>query len=437
MVVNIVTVQSGWILQKIAERIVNEGKNQGYDFRLSHQSSDDVDCNVYIDIQNCFVQKSKTLDIGFFTHMDLDSIDTVNKNCLNLDYIIHMCSRYYEKFKSIFDENKMSVLFPAEVNTNFTQYKPKIGIFQRGKYEGKGFYFMLDLADNPIIENFRFKFVGKDWDAVVDKLKSKNIEVEYFTDEDYSSYPAQIHDVDYVLVPSLWEGGPMGILEALASGKEIISADVGFVGDFQVDHIFKPNDIDGLNDILENILKPIRRRRNSTEGLTYKSYVESLIQIINKIKMKKLNLGCGTEYLQGWVNVDSGNTLCDVKHDLEIFPWPFAESSVTEIRMHHVLEHISKENFIPFLREMYRVCCNGAVINIDSPHAGSDNFWTDPTHKLPLTTRTFDYFDSTKPLYVNGTIYNWNDIKITVQEAVKIPNEPNGPDIRFKLIINK
>jgi SAM-dependent methyltransferase len=153
--------------------------------------------------------------------------------------------------------------------------------------------------------------------------------------------------------------------------------------------------------------------------------------------MKKLNLGCGTDYMDGWVNIDNGNTRCDVKHDIEEFPLPFEDSSVDEIKMQHILEHVSRDKFIPLIREIYRVCVNGAVINIISPYAGSDNYWTDPTHKLPLTTRTFDYFDNTKPLGVNGKIYGWDDIQINVGEAVKVPNEPNGPDVRYKLIIKK
>jgi ubiquinone/menaquinone biosynthesis C-methylase UbiE len=153
--------------------------------------------------------------------------------------------------------------------------------------------------------------------------------------------------------------------------------------------------------------------------------------------MKKLNLGCGTDYINGWVNVDSGNCRCDINHNIETFPWPFDDNSVSHIKMQHILEHISKENFIPLMREIYRVCCDGAQVGIISPHAGSNNFWTDITHKLPLTVRTFDYFDKTKPLYVNGKIYGWDDIDLTVSYASEIPNEPNGPDVMHKLIINK
>ena len=98
MVINIITVDSGWILQKISERIVSEGNRLGHNFSISRGAKNDVDCNLYVDIQNCYQAKSSTLDIGLFTHADKDNLNTVNRNCLSLDYIIHMTNRYYKMF---------------------------------------------------------------------------------------------------------------------------------------------------------------------------------------------------------------------------------------------------------------------------------------------------------------------------------------------------
>lgn len=153
--------------------------------------------------------------------------------------------------------------------------------------------------------------------------------------------------------------------------------------------------------------------------------------------MSKLNLGCGTDYRQGWINIDSGNVKVDIHHDLEEIPWPLETSSVDEVVMIHVLEHISRDKFIGVVRELYRVCKNNATINIDAPYAGSDNFWTDPTHKMPLTVRTFDFFDPSKDLHINGKIYGWGDIKFKVAEAKLVQNKPNGPNVVFKLKVTK
>jgi len=150
----------------------------------------------------------------------------------------------------------------------------------------------------------------------------------------------------------------------------------------------------------------------------------------------KLNLGCGTDYKEGYVNVDQGECRCDVKHDLEIFPWPFEDSSAEEMWFQHIFEHFSPANFLNIVREIYRVSKNGATVTLISPHAGSDNYWTDPTHQMPLTARTFDFFDRAKPLFENGKIYGWDDVNFSV-EAQVIPNAPNGPDVVHRLTVNK
>jgi predicted SAM-dependent methyltransferase len=58
----------------------------------------------------------------------------------------------------------------------------------------------------------------------------------------------------------------------------------------------------------------------------------------------KLNLGCGRSPQPGWVNVDIARIPgVDVVADLDdcrTQPLPFAESSVSQMQMLHVLEHM-------------------------------------------------------------------------------------------------
>jgi hypothetical protein len=110
----------------------------------------------------------------------------------------------------------------------------------------------------------------------------------------------------------------------------------------------------------------------------------------------KLNLGCGTNKLEGYVNVDRAHGP-DVAHDLESFPWPWADSSVEEIRAHHVLEHLGRtpEVFIGVMKEMYRVCKGGAKVEIVVPHPRHDDFMNDPTHVRPITLNVLALFSKT------------------------------------------
>ena len=110
----------------------------------------------------------------------------------------------------------------------------------------------------------------------------------------------------------------------------------------------------------------------------------------------KLNLGCGHTRLPGHVNVDA-QPACkpDQVVDLEQFPWPWADNSVDEIQMVHVLEHLGREpqTYLSIMKELWRVCAPGAAIHIVVPHHRHDNFHSDPTHVRPVTPLGLALFD--------------------------------------------
>lgn len=106
-----------------------------------------------------------------------------------------------------------------------------------------------------------------------------------------------------------------------------------------------------------------------------------------------LNLGCGSNKIDGYVNVDRDGDP-DVRHDLETFPWPWETGSVSSVLMSHVLEHLAPD--VPTYRrlwqELYRVCAPDARVEIRCPHPRHDNFLDDPTHIRAVTPRQFTLF---------------------------------------------
>ncbi len=106
--------------------------------------------------------------------------------------------------------------------------------------------------------------------------------------------------------------------------------------------------------------------------------------------MKKLNLCCGDDYQEGWVNVDlNKNSRCDVVHNLDIFPYPFQDDSFDYVRIIDGLEHL--EDIIAVMEEVHRISTNGATVEIRVPHFSSLLSFTDPTHKHAFSTQSFDY----------------------------------------------
>lgn len=112
--------------------------------------------------------------------------------------------------------------------------------------------------------------------------------------------------------------------------------------------------------------------------------------------MLKLNLGCGHDKRTGFINVDS-QAACqpDQVVDLERFPWPWADGSVDEIVMSHVLEHLGADTdtYLGIIKELYRVCAPDARVAITVPHPRSDNYLADPTHVRPITAMGLQMFN--------------------------------------------
>jgi len=109
----------------------------------------------------------------------------------------------------------------------------------------------------------------------------------------------------------------------------------------------------------------------------------------------KLNLGCGQNKVEGYLNVDKYAACApDRVVDLEAFPWPFPDASVDEILLTHVLEHLGRETetFFGIMRELHRVLKPGGKVQIGVPHPRSEGFLGDPTHVRPISPTILTLF---------------------------------------------
>jgi hypothetical protein len=110
-------------------------------------------------------------------------------------------------------------------------------------------------------------------------------------------------------------------------------------------------------------------------------------------ELLKLNLGCGARQLAGYCNVDKFGTP-DLRCDLEVFPWPWTDNAVSEVLLSHTLEHLgaSVDVFLGIMKELYRVCADGAQVTIVVPHPRHDFYLADPTHVRPISVVTMELF---------------------------------------------
>ena len=90
--------------------------------------------------------------------------------------------------------------------------------------------------------------------------------------------------------------------------------------------------------------------------------------------MKRLNLGCGTDIKQGYVNVDIRvNFGVDKVINLNKVPWKFKDGEFDEVYAKDILEHLGKLTKTEIIEELARITKTGSAVIIRVPCA--THYW--------------------------------------------------------------
>ena len=126
----------------------------------------------------------------------------------------------------------------------------------------------------------------------------------------------------------------------------------------------------------------------------------------------RLNLGCGTDIREGFINIDLIDA-ADLQIDLEtigqfvpddnqnavygkptsgkVKKLPYPDGSVELTLCSHILEHL--HNFKDLMNELHRVTKSGGVVTVFVPIYPSKQAFQDPTHVRFFTDETFSYLN--------------------------------------------
>jgi len=185
------------------------------------------------------------------------------------------------------------------------------------------------------------------------------------------------------------------------------------------------------------------------------------------MKQKILNLGCGSNYLPGAVNVDhpgmKGKVKADVWFDLEqcnshLFDLSYkitahqdgfndidgmvnaeyrsediCANHFDKVILRHVFEHV--RNVIPMMEEIYRLLKPGGTVEITCPYWTSIWAWGDIGHVRAVNEMTFIWFskehyeenrkkNTTCSYYEPDCDFEIKDIKLSPTAAWKDVTEP-------------
>jgi len=124
----------------------------------------------------------------------------------------------------------------------------------------------------------------------------------------------------------------------------------------------------------------------------------------------KLNIGCGEDIKEGYVNIDNRNLKgVDVILDLNE-KLPFHNNYAEEVLAQDVMEHLDT---IGLLKEIHRILIQGGQVIIRVPHYSSRHNHIDPTHKKQFSVLTF--YNFVKVTNLKHKYYDWSFSKINVR----------------------
>lgn len=142
----------------------------------------------------------------------------------------------------------------------------------------------------------------------------------------------------------------------------------------------------------------------------------------------RLNLGCGQDIKDGYVNVDHLDLPgVDVVHSLLRMPWPFEDGSAEEILALDVVEHLPSHTpdlyeptIVKFVEECHRILQPGGELFIRTPGHDADFLWIDPTHVRGFAMESFDFWDDSTAFGQSTGFYSECRFKV---KASKLPNK--------------
>ena len=311
-----------WILSRIARSICDTDRRredgQGTFVDVSFEAvrsgcwpqGNGDDAVVYWDVQSCWQPifrdlQPKAWHIGAFTHLDRDAVEAFRPSWDTLDGIVHMCQRYLRVFErqGWYPAKRMTVIPPGQPCGDVFTVRPlRLGVSQRGGFPGKGDPFLFEaLVGLPEVvkEHVELQIKGSGWSQSLERFRDelRPLAVRLSESEGYASYSAFYESLDYLLVPSLWEGGPMAVPEALACGVPVIAADVGWIPEMLTMEwdsgsrvlvsgcrMFPPGNREALQMHITSLVQERLDRRRRVENMTWKGYAQKLEAFVETLK---------------------------------------------------------------------------------------------------------------------------------------------------------
>lgn len=270
--------QLGWILGKIATRLVTELETL-VDVSLGTGPDSSADINHYVWYDD-YDGRVETATIGI-TH-----IDSIRK--------FELIQSQLESARAgiCLSRSHMEDLVHAGIPSHTLCYvnPPHDGIIVRKKIHigistrlyppdpCKREWMLLELAERIDPGDFAFTIMGSDWDAIVHALRSKGFSVAYYAEFNLEKYREIVPTFDYYLYLG-WDEGSMGLLDALHAGVKTIATCQGFHLDIHGGLTHPIDDLDSVIAVFSSIAREKNERSHAVHEWTWPNYARKHLDI--------------------------------------------------------------------------------------------------------------------------------------------------------------
>lgn len=261
--VHIKSSDPGWILERMTQALA-----QRLPYVTTSKRTDPRAAIQYYLNYTEYGGRVSPIELASFTHVD-EALPDVKEQYFQVahavDVAVCMAERYAAELRTK-GIREVHVIRPGVDLDRFTPLV-KIGVVGRTYACGrKGEALVRDVLDTPGIE---WHFTGAGW-----PLPSRAL-----TD---AEMPAFYREMDYILVPSLYEGGPMCVIEALACGTRVIAPPIGWVPDFP--HIeFRTGEAADLRRVLDGVVGEKLALRKTVEQVSWDNFANAHHQLFHAL----------------------------------------------------------------------------------------------------------------------------------------------------------
>jgi glycosyltransferase involved in cell wall biosynthesis len=251
--VNIVTSDRGWILEKLAREIADRLPY------VTFGNGPDPDAAIqYYVTYSCRAKRLSPVEVGYFAHLEPEG--EARERFFSTAREVDHCICHARLYEGVLREAGIGQVTTISPGVDLETFRPKlrIGVVGRTYHTGrKGEHIVAQVMDIPEIE---WSFTGEGWPGQALELPAAQL-------------PDYYRALDYVLVPALYEGGPMSVVEALACGTEVIAPAIGWVPEFP--HVeFTVGDAADLRRVLLELVEKKRTLRATVLDRTWDGWAE-------------------------------------------------------------------------------------------------------------------------------------------------------------------